>query len=136
MRLNLTYCTKTVKWLTLNFSQVGEMIKHQLQLMPRENALIVDPLALDDELVVPELPAPESFKQDPLDFEDSPMVNALASKFLSIRLRVMSFTGGRRGWWLYQLSRAPYLQCVSQQEEEELEQRLESLSFGLIMGFH
>jgi hypothetical protein len=62
------------------------MIQHQLRLMPRENTAIRDPLALDDELVVPKAPASEPVNQEPYDFENTPMVNALASKFLSIHL--------------------------------------------------
>lgn len=62
------------------------MIKHQFKLMPQEMTTIIDPLAMDDELVVPKAPIPETATQVSNGFEETPMVNAFYITFLSTHI--------------------------------------------------
>lgn len=56
------------------------MIKHQIQLMPKENSNNIDPLAMDEEFVLPDTPLPATVNQDPIEFEDTRMVSTLLSR--------------------------------------------------------
>lgn len=56
------------------------MIKHQMQLMPKENSNNIDPLAMDEEFVLPDAPLPATVNQNPFEFEDTRMVSTLLSR--------------------------------------------------------
>jgi hypothetical protein len=60
------------------------MIKHQMELMPRENTGNIDPLAMDDEPVLPTPLLTETSDQDSAIFSDSGMVKSLVATYLSI----------------------------------------------------
>jgi hypothetical protein len=60
------------------------MIKHQSELMPRENNVNIDPLAMDDESVLSTPLLTETSDQDSAFFTDSQMVNEFVATYLSI----------------------------------------------------